>query len=180
MVNHHRRLADTQAEALRERWRARHVAHPELSLSAGYSAARCTCARIGSGLHGAAAGIPDNGRASALLEMRASTNIVLRVELNFDGTEMDLNLSDFGLAPSLLEELLPENMRIAQGIGPVLMRYSRTAGERHLSNGCIKCDRLQGSFFDHHVLYDMGPVHSGTGIVDKRWLKILSNRQPWH
>jgi hypothetical protein len=43
--------------------------------------------------------------------------------------------------------LLVEPARVAAGVGVVKPRLSRTAGCRYLSNGCVWCDALLGSFF---------------------------------
>lgn len=40
-----------------------------------------------------------------------------------------------------------QNKSRATSIGEIKMRYSRTVGDKYMSNGCVHCDALQGAFF---------------------------------
>lgn len=48
---------------------------------------------------------------------------------------------------SLIASTLPEG---AAGVGQLKGRHSKTAGTAYLSNGCVHCDALLGSFFIFH------------------------------
>jgi hypothetical protein len=57
------------------------------------------------------------------------------------------------IAPLIAASL--SNARLARhGIGPLRMRRSRYRPDRYLSNGCIHCDAIQGSFPLHEDLME--------------------------
>lgn len=47
---------------------------------------------------------------------------------------------------------IPKSTLWERGIGTIRERYSKTAGGKYISNGCIHCDALQGNFYVAHEL----------------------------
>lgn len=85
------------------------------------------------------------------------------------------DFDDEGRGSALLMSTLPAALLARHGVGPIKSRYSRTEGRSYLSNGCIRCDALQGRFFDHEVAYDAQPVFSVDVLFDDRWVSHLED-----
>ena len=47
-------------------------------------------------------------------------------------------------AEGWVEQEIPEARLLPYAVGPIKRRFSHTAQERYLSNGCIHCGALQG------------------------------------
>jgi competence protein CoiA len=94
-----------------------------------------------------------------------------------DVTAKIYDFDDDGRGATLLMSTLPAALLASHGIGPIKPRYSRTEGQRYLSNGCIHCDALQGRFFDHEVAYDAHPIFSIDVLFDDRWVSHLEDRE---
>lgn len=60
------------------------------------------------------------------------------------------------------------------GIGVIKPRYSRTANERYLSNGCQHCDALQGRFFEHEEGRDAEDVCQYEVILTRELVEQLA------
>lgn len=60
----------------------------------------------------------------------------------------------------------PQEKLKSVGVGAVKVRYSRTAGERYLSNGCVHCGALQGRFFEHEVAFESIPLLEAVVLVE--------------
>lgn len=58
---------------------------------------------------------------------------------------------DFDIVAPLIAAALPNSELGRLGIGPLKMRRSRLQPDGYLSNGCLHCDSIQGSF----------PLHEG-------------------
>lgn len=94
-----------------------------------------------------------------------------------DVTAKIYDFDDEGRGAALLMSTLPAALLAPHGIGPIKPRYSRTEGQRYLSNGCIHCDALQGRFFEHEVAYDAHPIFSVDVLFDEQWASHLEDRE---
>lgn len=103
-----------------------------------------------------------------------STARLLRVDFAVDEVfpchgNHSINRGDIEAAGSQgetwLAKYLPNELLASVGIGPIKRRYSRTAGSRYLSNGCIHCDALQGAFFEHEIAEE-NPVLNSHAVIE--------------
>lgn len=77
---------------------------------------------------------------------KARTRVVTKIAVVFGPYQCSLSLGELGDHPELLQQVLQRMPRIA-GMGEIKPRYSKTAGRRYMSNGCVRCDRLMGDFY---------------------------------
>lgn len=108
----------------------------------------------------------------------AHTTLLMRVTVDMDGSEVDLELVDFDEAPDALLKLLPAEARAAIGIGTLRVRHSRTAGGDYLGNGCTHCDALQGMGYATHLLNTMRSTEQRMSVIDASWRKVLDEIAP--
>lgn len=80
---------------------------------------------------------------------------------------------------AVVMSMLPASLLRQHGIGVIKPRYSKTAGEKYLSNGCIHCDALQGSFFEHEYAFDGKKAFEIETIFQKEWGTLLEDTQPY-
>lgn len=117
---------------------------------------------------------------------KKTTGII--IELSFAGSrvlpgagDVTASIYDFdddgGSGSSLLMNTLRPGSLAQHGIGPIKPRYSRTEGQKYLSNGCVHCDALQGRFFDHEVAYDAHSIFSVDVLFDDKWICHLEDRE---
>jgi hypothetical protein len=111
---------------------------------------------------------------------KARTTLAVSVHIDASGTHVALDLDALGAAGDLVEDLLPADVRRAQGLGVIKRRYSRTAGEAYLSNGCVRCDALQGRMFEYRSLGTERPLHASMSALDSRWLAALDEHDLPH
>lgn len=91
-----------------------------------------------------------------------------------------LSIYDFESDVDLLREVLPMAIRQHHRVGLIKPRFSKTEGGTYLSNGCFECGTLQGRYFEHQYLNNATVVHSGTAVVDERWMRLLKPRFSRH
>jgi competence protein CoiA len=91
-----------------------------------------------------------------LTSFRANADAVLPGlgSFHFGLEELDTGSAN---ASEWIAENLPPDRLAPYRVGPIERRYSRTLGERYLSNGCVHCGVLQGRLFAHEAL-DFEPL----------------------
>lgn len=77
-----------------------------------------------------------------------------------------------------LQETLPTSLLRQHGIGAIKARASKTEGRSYLSNGCVRCDALQGRFYEHEVFWEEAPIFDTT--VDAPIIGYLAALAPAH
>lgn len=92
----------------------------------------------------------------------------------------NLSIYDFESDADLLREILPMAIRRQHRVGLIKPRFSKTEGGSYLSNGCFECGALQGRFFEHQYVNNPTVLHSGTAVVDERWMRLLKSRFSRH
>lgn len=71
-----------------------------------------------------------------------------------DLTEHPDGFVDFEVLAPLLVQRISSGQLARWGVGPIKTRRSRCRPEGYLSNGCIRCDAIQGSFPLHEDLME--------------------------
>lgn len=92
--------------------------------------------------------------------------------------DVDASIYDFddeGHGAALLMNTLRPHVLAQHGIGAIRPRFSRTEGQKYLSNGCVHCDALQGRFFDHEVAYEAELIFSVDVLFDDQWTQHLED-----
>lgn len=123
------------------------------------------------------------GAPTTCWKCKKPTCLLLGLELlldraypGFGNAHIELNAigSDPQRGAQWLSDHLAAEALKANGIGAVKARYSKTRGETYLSNGCVHCDVLQGSFFDHDVIDDQTSLFEADVPVEP-WLAESSD-----
>jgi Competence protein CoiA-like family len=70
---------------------------------------------------------------------------------SFSLAELEEGIAD---AEGWVEQEIPEARLLPYAVGRIKRRFSHTAQERYLSNGCIHCGALQGRFYEFEVHYE--------------------------
>jgi competence protein CoiA len=84
---------------------------------------------------------------------QARTRIVTQIEITFGPNTCGFSVSELGEHPELMRAVL-DRLPPAGGLGTIKHRYSGTLEGTYMSNGCAKCDRLYGQYFEIHARYD--------------------------
>jgi hypothetical protein len=115
--------------------------------------------------------------ANACWKCGETTQIVLGIDLLtervFPGFgNVHIAIDDIGSGPdsgaSWTHTHLPAELLRSHGIGEIKLRWSKTEAGTYLSNGCVRCDALQGRFH-YHEIYDMAPLFE-TEVSVEPWL----------
>ncbi len=72
-----------------------------------------------------------------------------------------------------LASILPTSLLRQHGIGIVKPRWSKTRSTKYMSNGCVHCDSLQGSFFEHEYAYDATKAFEIEAELKAEWIPHL-------
>lgn len=78
-----------------------------------------------------------------------------------------------------LASILPANLLRQHEIGTVKPRWSKTQAREYMSNGCIHCDALQGSFFEHEYAYDATKAFETDAEFRSEWIPHLEDARPY-
>lgn len=115
---------------------------------------------------------------------KKETNIILSI--NFIPSKRLKGHADFSTSIyafdsvtglSAISELLPSEKLIQYKIGAVKPRYSKTVGDKYLSNGCFHCDALQGQFYDHDLFYDAEISFSNEIVLTQELIDLLEENK---
>ncbi len=94
----------------------------------------------------------------------------------------DIRFSIYDKLPSRDKEIMsilnPELLK-THGIGTIKPRYSKMAGEKYLSNGCVHCDALQGRFFEHEYWHSASKAFEIDAEFKKEWATALDEVSRW-
>ena len=106
-----------------------------------------------------------------------TTNIIYAIGIgsNYGDDRFELSVDDFDEHEDLLEDIL---RKLPQEIpyGEVKRRYSRTANDTYLSNGCRHCDALFGSFYEHRYVFDAQRIRTYNTQVTRDIRDILFDK----
>lgn len=104
----------------------------------------------------------------------ADTQVVTRIEVNFGPNKCYFSLAKLGehakLVPIVLGKI-PRNI----DLGEIKYRFSKTAGEKYLSNGCAHCNALIGDYFVFPENSVANEIQKFSVKVSPEWLKVISN-----
>lgn len=93
--------------------------------------------------------------------------------------DIELNLHSFGDnlkdGASVVARILPASLLKSHGIGELRPRHSRTEGGSYLSNGCVRCDALQGRFFEHEHGYDLEKTLEVEARFEPEWGPLMED-----
>lgn len=78
---------------------------------------------------------------------------------------------------AVVMSMLPASLLRSHGVGVIKPRYSKTAGEQYISNGCIHCDALQGRFFEHEYAYEGKTAFEVEVEFKPEWGDLLEEAQ---
>lgn len=90
--------------------------------------------------------------------------------------DLEASLDDFDRKPAyqqLLMDALPKAALAEHGIGEIKPRYSKTAGESYLSNGCVHCNLLQGRVYDHETAWEAREIFRTEIQFDDTWRRAF-------
>jgi hypothetical protein len=103
---------------------------------------------------------------------RAKMRIVTSITVVFGQTECSFSISELGEHPALLQTVLdklPKNL----SIGMIKPRFSQTQERFYMSNGCPRCDRIFGEFFEIHIRYDEETLLRFPIRLSKQWRRAI-------
>ena len=103
-----------------------------------------------------------------------TTDIIFEICIgsNYGDYRYELRVEDFEEHEDLLQDILsrlPEEL----ALGEIKQRYSRTAEDAYLSNGCSHCDALFGKFYAHRYVFDAKRVRTFNMQIDGEIREIL-------
>lgn len=104
----------------------------------------------------------------------ADSIIITGVDLEFGPYRREFTVAAFSGEAELFAPIygsLPSDLPV----GPIKPRFSRTMDEEYLSNGCVRCDRLFGRFFEIDVRYEETVVSSFPVRASGRWRDFFLN-----
>ena len=82
------------------------------------------------------------------------------------------NVAELGEYPELLSAVLsrlPANPKT----GAIKPRYSKTQERAYVSNGCVRCDRIIGEFFEHCAWDDQEVVCTFPIRISESWKQAI-------
>jgi hypothetical protein len=103
---------------------------------------------------------------------QAKTRKVTGILVEFGPHDCRFKLSELGEHEELLRTVLSH---LPLNIGKITRRFSNTQKRAYVSNGCVRCDRLQGEFFDHEVHDVEGPLCRFTVTLSEQWRHAIIN-----
>ena len=115
---------------------------------------------------------------------KKTTRIIINLcfaasRIHTGASDVDASIYDFdddeGHGATLLVNTLRADVLAQHGIGAIKPRYSRTEGQKYLSNGCVHCDALQGRFFEHEFAYEAELIFSVDVLFDDQWTQHLED-----
>jgi len=80
---------------------------------------------------------------------------------------------------AVVMSMLPASLLRKYGVGVIKPRYSKTAGEEYISNGCIHCDALQGRFFEHEYNFEGKKAFEIEVEFKPEWGLLLEEAKPY-
>lgn len=104
----------------------------------------------------------------------ARTRIITGIDVAFGPYRYGFSVPELNEYPDLFEVVrncLPNDL----GIGAIKRRYSNTQERAYLSNGCIRCDRLVGEFFEIHARQDEEMVCAFPIRISERWRQAIES-----
>lgn len=112
---------------------------------------------------------------------RRSTKYVLGLSVSTErGTRLYfLSFSREGVAQLILKNLGNQHLR-QHGVGALKLRYSKTANERYLSNGCMHCDAIAGNFYISQAALNYTNLPDAVGKFALEWRKQIYIPQKWY
>lgn len=103
---------------------------------------------------------------------RAQTNIITGVDVVFGPNVCTFHVADLGDYPDILG-VVSANIPSDRQIGAIKQRFSKTQAREYLSNGCYRCDRIIGEFFEHYAYEDQDIVCSFPIRLSKPWKQAI-------
>jgi competence protein CoiA len=103
---------------------------------------------------------------------RAQTNIVTGVDVMFGPNVSTFTIADLGSYPDLFA-VINDRIPSDRQIGAIKERFSSTQARAYLSNGCYRCDRIIGEFFEHSAYEDQDVVCSFPIRLSKPWIQAI-------
>lgn len=107
---------------------------------------------------------------------RARTRVVTRIEVAFGPHACGFSVSELGEHPKLLRTVL-DTLPSGLGIGDIKPRFSKTLQHSYFSNGCVRCDRLFGQFFEYQALHEQEVLHSFPIRISEDWQDAISSSE---
>lgn len=102
----------------------------------------------------------------------AQTTIVTGVDVVFGPNLCTFSVKELGLHPDLFDVIhgrIPTNRQM----GALKKRYSKTQDGSYLSNGCYRCDRIIGEFFEHDAYGEQVVVCEFPIRLSEPWRKAI-------
>jgi hypothetical protein len=101
----------------------------------------------------------------------ATTRIITHIIVTVGLDEYVFHVSELGEyseAFNSIRKNLPDYL-----IRPVKFRYSKTQERSYMSNGCARCDRLFGGFFEHDAYYNEEKTFMFPMIISEGWRQAI-------
>jgi len=113
---------------------------------------------------------------------KQSTTILLRIvfELGkkFPGCdELMVSIYEFEKHQEILKSLIPRDLYTKHGVGIIKKRFSKTVGHEYISNGCARCDAIQGQHFEHELGHDAAAIMSTEAELTEPLLSVLTGER---
>jgi hypothetical protein len=105
---------------------------------------------------------------------RARTRIVTFFEVAVGPNAYAFRLEDLERHRPLLDPILAR-LPTSLNIGRIKHRFSKTVGRSYLSNGCIRCDRIIGRFYEHEAWGDQEVMLRLPMTLSSQWKDVIES-----
>lgn len=106
-------------------------------------------------------------------QCKATTKIITGIDVIFGSLRYSWIVKSLEEAPPSVLRSVIDNLPNNLNIGHVKKRYSKTIGDKYLSNGCYRCDSLIGQHFEFEVWYSDEIIGSFQIDISGDWGRMI-------